>query len=277
MEKSILQSVPLTVVGLLCLISCTTTSSGPKPGTPEFFWISAQAAYKSGDFIKADEMLSRVLSTDNSYTTRARVAQIVLTAGLAKGYTELGDTYAQGARMTRTNPTPFRKQVSTARSTAAQYSLQFTDSLHRLMDSSQDANVPLAIPYPDGSLSDLPQIERLKGGALVLGSDAESLQNYLIQRGVISVANRLGGAEDDVSAAMDAFKLGSMTRDKFLFAAANLLYDQTNLFGSGKLDQPKRMYVLCSEALEALALIPATRETKALEIKIKKLMPKVTS
>ena len=267
MEKSILPSVTLSVCALLGLVSCATKSSGPKPGSPEFFWISAQAAYRSGDHIKASGMLSHVLSSENPFTTQARLGQILISAGLARGYSDLADEYEQGARMNRANPTPFRKQVSTYRAAAAQYSLQFTDTLHRLMDINKDSSLPLSLPYPVASQTDPPQLKKLRGGAMLVGAEAETLQNGLLQQGLLAVANRLG---DTDPAAI--FKAGTITRDKFLIATANLLYDQAALFGPTKLDQPKRLYVLCAEALEALDSVPETPETKALAAKIKKLM-----
>jgi hypothetical protein len=53
-----------------------------------------------------------------------------------------------------------------------------------------------------------------------------------------------------------------------------MLFDESAIFGSNKIDQPLRLKALCDEALEALGAIPATKDTKALADKIQATLKK---
>jgi hypothetical protein len=63
-------------------------------------------------------------------------------------------------------------------------------------------------------------------------------------------------------------------RDTFLMAAAKALSDQSELFTGTKLDQPNRLKMLSQEALAALAVVPPTKETKAVTDKIQARLKK---
>src|SRR5579871_4751371 len=85
----------LPLFGALALLVATTScASGPKPpepGTPAFFWGSAQESYRGGDMARTDEQLQKVLASDNEFSARARVWDIVISAGLAQGHSEMAD------------------------------------------------------------------------------------------------------------------------------------------------------------------------------------------
>jgi hypothetical protein len=51
-------------------------------------------------------------------------------------------------------------------------------------------------------------------------------------------------------------------------AMANALYDESQLYGRQKLDDPEKEKILCSRSLEALKTLPESSETKALNTKI---------
>jgi hypothetical protein len=57
-------------------------------------------------------------------------------------------------------------------------------------------------------------------------------------------------------------------------AMARVLHDSADLYGPNKLDEPRRMHVLCTEALSALASVPAGPDRKQIEAKIRELMKK---
>src|SRR5271165_5999704 len=93
----------------LAATSCSTGPQPPKPGTPGFSWAAAKESYRAGDYPKTDTNLVEVIRTDNEYAARARAWDMVISAGLAQGFSQLAESYEAGGRANRTNPMPFHK------------------------------------------------------------------------------------------------------------------------------------------------------------------------
>jgi hypothetical protein len=255
----------------LLAVAALSCGKGPppvKPGTPAFFWTAALEAHRQGDSAKAVDQLAQVVSVENEFTSRARVALIVLGSGLAHGYAELGDSYEGGARMNRVNPGAFRKQAGIQRGAAARASLQAVEALHLFMEAHNDPTIPMAIAFPTGQLEKPAALAKLGKGILLAGAEAEAVHAAMLQRGVLLSACRMIGAPGDPVKAAELFKHGSMSLELFLTAAAQSMYDQSDLFGPRRLDEPRRAALLCKEALEALSMVPATREVQQLKRKI---------
>src|SRR5229473_1964094 len=72
----------------LMLYSCGG-DSGPREGTPAFYWAGAKENFAARDYLKTTENLARITATDNEYTARARTWQLALTSGIARGYQDL--------------------------------------------------------------------------------------------------------------------------------------------------------------------------------------------
>ena len=115
---------------------------------PAFTWGAAKETYHSGDYRKASETLVQLIGTDNEFTARARPLAAVISAGLAQGYFDIAESYEAGARANRANPTPFRKQVSSARSLASAAALEFAETMHAFLEKDQQPNItPRASPH----------------------------------------------------------------------------------------------------------------------------------
>jgi len=268
----------LSVLLLLALAaaSCSTGPTAPRPGTPAFYWGAAQQTFHSGDFVKTNENLLELNRSDNEFTAKARPWMIVVSAGLTQGYIDMAETYEAGARANRANPTPFRKEVTAMRSLASASALELAEAVHPFLDN-KDAAVPLAFGYPSGSALEPGGLKRISSGILVQDSERDSLQAAMLQRGVLLVACRAVGSADDPAKAQETFKAAEpkAARDVFLFALAKLMYEQSDLFGPTKLDQPNRLRLMCQEAARALDAIPPTKDTKALAAKIQAALKKV--
>ena len=76
--------------------------------------------------------------------------------------------------------------------------------------------------------------------------------------------------------ALDAFKSGSaqVSRAAFMTGMANTLYDEAQLFGPRKLDDPEKAKVFSNLASTALKDVPETKQTKELIAKIQTGMKK---
>jgi hypothetical protein len=267
----------LSLVGLVAAgTSCSSGPQPPQPGTPAFYWAAAKETYRAGDFVKTSENLQRILVSENEFSARARVWDAVISSGLAQGYMELADAWEAGARSNRLNPTPFRKQVSALRALASAAAIQFTEDIHRVVEGNKDSKIVLAFAYPAGAPAVPAGLKKVAGGIPVQDSERDLLQAAMLQRGVLLSVCAAVGSRDDAAAAQGKLVAGDFlaSRDIFLLAAAQSLSDESELFTGTKMDLPNRLKLLSQEALKALAAIPQSKETKAVNDKIQARLKK---
>jgi hypothetical protein len=265
------------VVGLgLLAASCSTGPKPPAPGTPAFFWGAAQQVFKSGDLSKTNDDLQEILGSENDYTAKARIWEIALAAGMVQGAEELAAAYEDGARMNRANPTPFRKNVTQLRSLAGHSALDFAQQVHVLLGKEKGAQIAMEFPFPPGSAVEPPALRKVYAGVVLQEAEAGTLETAMLERGTVKTVCKLSGNPDDPAKSFDLFKTQpvQVNREVFLAAAAKMLFDESAIFGPNKIDQPLRLKALCDEALEALAAIPETNDTKALADKIQETLKK---
>jgi hypothetical protein len=269
--------LPCTLALSIVAISCSTGPRPPEPGSPAFFWGAAQQTFKSGDLQKTNDDLGEILQNDNDFTAKARVWQIALSAGMVQGADDLAAAYEAGARMNRANPTPFHKNVSQLRTLAGHSALDLAQQVHLLLAKDKAPQIIIAFPFPPGSAVEPPAVRKVTAGVVLQQSEADSLQNAMLERGVVQTVAKLTGNPDDPAKSLDLFKTASVEvkRETFLWAAAKILNDESAIFGPNKLDQPLRLKALCEEALSALGVIPETPETKALASKIQATLKKL--
>jgi hypothetical protein len=267
----------LSLVGLVAAgTSCSSGPQLPQPGTPAFYWSAAKETYRAGDFVKTSENLQRILASENEFSARARAWDAVICSGLARGYMELADAWETGARANRLNPTPFRRQVSTLRALASAAAIQFTEDIHRVVEGNKDSKIVLAFAYPAGAPAVPAGLKKVAGGIPVQDSERDLLQAAMLQRVVLLSVCAAVGSRDDAAAAQGKLVAGDFlaSRDIFLLAAAQSLSDESELFTGTKMDLPNRLKLLSQEALKALAAIPQSKETKAVNDKIQARLKK---
>ncbi|MBZ5625285.1 MAG: hypothetical protein LAQ69_42275 [Acidobacteriia bacterium] len=267
------------LVLILGAVSCSTGPARPQPGTPAYSWASAQEAYRKADFQKTNSSLLEVIHTDNEFTARARPWQIIVSAGVARGFSEMADSYEAGGRANRENPMPFHKQMTNLRSMASGAALEFAEGVHAFMEKDKDPDVRLTFEYPAGAAAEPTAVGKVSTGMLLQDSERDSMQTAMLERGVLLSLCRAVDSPDDPAKTLEKFKAGEVRvpRNVFLFAAAKALHEQSELFSSKKLDQPVRAKLMDQEALEALQSIPETKETKALAARIQASLKKMKS
>jgi hypothetical protein len=267
----------LVFLAAILTISCSTGPKGPEPGTPAFYWGAAKEMYHAGNYLKANDDLMEITRGENEFTAKARAMQLVLAAGLTQGYREMADIYDTGAKANRNNPMPFRKEASALRSLAASSAMELAETVHASIDKDTADAVLLAFEFPSGSATQPPALKKVGDGMLLQDSEKELLQAAMLQRGVVMALCRMTGNPDDTAKTLDLFKAGEVKvpRENWRFAEAKLLFDQTELFGSTKLDQPNRMKLLCDESSKALKTVPPSKDTKALDTKIQAALKKI--
>jgi hypothetical protein len=257
----------------LILFSCST-SSAPQPGTPAFYWAAAKETYNAGDYQKTIEHLGNILSTQNEFVARAQPWMLVLTSGMSRGYMDLGDAFEAGAKANRAQTTAFRRQVNTYRGSASRLALQFAETFGNFQ--SKDEYVTLAFPYPTGSPTEVVLLTKVANGVLPPAPEIDTAQKRAIERAVLLATCRAAGAQDDPAKAQDLLKTADakVPRATFVYAMASALFESSQLYTRGKMDDPDKMKIFCSRAQDALKQLPASKETDDLNKKIEAFLKK---
>jgi hypothetical protein len=258
------------------LISCTQAPSGPQKGTPAYYWQAAHDTFAAGDYNKTLEHLDQILATQNDFTARAVPWSLVITSGMAAGYTDLAENFIAGSRANRKDPEPFRRPVRVFRELANRQALQFAETYGKL-EKLPGENIPLAFPLPIGSAAQVPALARLAAGILIPQAEQDTAQESAVQRGVLLAACKAAGAPNDVAKTEQLLKSpdAQVPKSTFLFAMAQALYDNSQLYTNDKLDQPQKMEALLTRAQAALKTAPATKDAKELTKKIQAALKKI--
>ena len=264
--------LPAVIAGLLSSCNTSNKPAPPKPGTLAHSWAVAEEAYKAGDYKRTNEQLAKLASTRSEYMEKAKLWSFVVSSGVVNGYREMADAYEGAARTNRALATDYRKRMSDARRAASQSVMMMVQNLHDFIKDSKDAKVAFDFDFPTGKASEPVQLAKLKKGLALQASEHEVMERAMLERGVVQVASDVAGAPGDPEKAKGQFK--QPPKESFLLAMARVLHDSADLYGPNKLDEPRRLHVLCTEALSALASVPATADRKQIEAKIRELMKK---
>jgi len=262
------------VAANLVLFSCSG-GGAPQPGTPAFYWAGAKETYAAGDYQKTIEHLGNILSSQNEYADRARPWMLVLTSGMVQGYMDLTESFEAGGKANRSKATNFHRQVNTYQGAANTLALQFADAFSKFQ--SKDEYVTLAFAYPTGSPTEVVLLNKVAGGAWLPDAEIETAQKRAIEHAVLLATCRAAGAKNDPAKTQDLLKTGEgkVPRAAFVEAMAAALFEESQLYSRGKLDQPDKLKVFCSRAQEALKTVPASKESQDLDKKIQAALKKV--
>lgn len=271
----------LAAVLLLWTAGCASSSDQPKPpqpGTPEFTWRTAQAAYAKGDYVTAANLLVELSQKDNPHLAEARPMALVLTHGLTHAYLELAEKYASGAKKTRGNSAPFYRLVSEYRSKASSIGLRYAESSAKFTSALPEGDIVLAFDIPKASDAEPPQYKRIEAGTMIPAAEIPLVESNVVARWVLISAANTVGSRAKPEKAKEAFAGGQakVPQAVFLPALAFSLYETAEMFGPKKLNQPNRVVLtLCNEAEKVLGKVKPTKETAELLKKIKAVQKKV--
>lgn len=250
--------------------SCST-ESGPRAGTPAFYWAAAKETSAAGDYVKTSEHLDKILAGENEFTARAQPWVLIINAGLIRGYMDVADSLESGVKAKKGDPGSFRKYISNYRSTAGRLAMHFAEMFMNFQKGKDDP-IALDFNYPSGSAAAVQELTRASMGDPVPGPQIESALKHAQERAVLLETCRAAGVPDDTAKALDMFKAGGVKvpRATFQTAMANSLYAQAQLYGTTKLDDPNKLKMFAGLASDALKGVPETKQTKELSEKIQK-------
>jgi hypothetical protein len=259
---------------LLCFFFALTSCgpSGPAAGTPGFYWQAAKETFATHDYLKTADHLERVTRTDNEFTQQALPFRLVVTAGLAKAHMDLAGYIDSGIKARKDAalpPASFRTRAS-YRALAERWALEFGDAYLRFEKSSREPNVVLEFAHPGTGMAPLPEVARIKDGGLLPETVMAALARRMIEQAVASKTGDAVGASGDPAKAQALFQSGraQVPRDVFVFALANHLYDQAQLFDRSRLDKSDRLQFFCQKGLDALKSIKESEGSKELADKL---------
>ena len=257
------------VLLLTACISCSSEQAGPAKGTPAFYWQAAKETFAAGDTVKTLEHLDKLIAGENEYTSRALAWSLVLTSGLASGYTDLADNYEIGGRVNKSDPSAFRRPMMNYRSMAGRLSLEFGENYAKF-DKMKGDTVALAFGYPKGSAAQAPGLSRIAKGMAMPPADLENTEKRTLERAVLLAACRAAGAPDDVAKTESILKdpEAKVPRATFVLAMAQGLYNASQLYTSRKLDDPSKLTIFAERAQDAMKTVPESKDGKELNSKI---------
>ena len=235
--------------------SCSSGPSGPRAGTPEWFWQAAQETYAAGDFEKAQADLEEVAKSDNENKEQAALWRASLSAGLARGYMELGNALAQAMKEDPKLAEEFTVRVQDFRRDARRHAINFTESIGTLRKmAAAQATVKLQFPFPAGSANESPSLISLKDGQKVPPTQIDAAVEYTLKRGLLLQTAEMAGAGDDVAKAQGQFQSGAAEIPQLVFlqALGKSLFEISALFGKEQLHDPKIQKVMLDSALQCL-------------------------
>lgn len=260
----------ILLVACLFLLSCSD-SGAPKEGTPAYYWAAARETFAASDYVKTVEHLERLTANENEFTARARPWLLIMTSGTTRGYMDLADSFDAGARANKTSPTAFRRSTNAYRAEANRTALAFVQAYDQFAKGKDDP-VPVALPFPTGGASPVAQLAKVAAGTMLLPGEVEPAAKHAIERGVLLSACAAAGAPDDPAKTQELLKPGTLQipRAAFVMAMATTLFEQSKLYGPRQIDNPERVKIFCTRALDALKTLPETKQTKELSSKITK-------
>jgi len=259
------------------------TSKGPappKPGTPPFFWAAARTAYQNGDFQAAMKNLMSIIGTENEYTRRAQIWQLVLDAGMARGEMEWADILDEGRPAAKAREIDFRRLANEARALAGQSAMRFADTGHKLMPALTEDEIMLPFTMPDANRDRPVEVERIVKGILPMPAEVDRLHNLMVRRGVVlSVIAAADPAGDfEKARALLSQPEPKVKREDFLLYLASQYTELSQLFAPKKLDRAARMKLFLDKGKEALAAVPQSPARTKIQKKIEeyeKKLPKL--
>jgi hypothetical protein len=260
-----------TLATALLLSACSAekqASTPPKPGTIAYSWYAANEAWKSADYDKALEHLSRLATAQSEYRERSRQWVLVAAAGVADGYRELADAYEAGGRLNKSAAGEYRKRAMELRTAANNAAILYAETIHDALNKEKDIKLKLDIPFPQGSAAEPPQLTRISKGMPVKSAEHDTVKRAMATRGVVKFASNLGAVDGNAETAKGQF--AAPPREVAFPAMAKTLLDLADLYSSRKLDYPKKGNALCQEASQLLSLLPTgSKERKQLEARVK--------
>jgi len=263
---------------LVCcgLLACSGGGSGgPRLGTPEWYWAAAQETFEAADYVKTQEHLEQVVKSDLDVKQQAAVWRTLVLAGLARGYMELGDAYAETVEKNPRMTAQFQIPIQEYRRVARRHAIELTESmstLRKLIAGSEQVSFDFA--FPAGSPNVSAVLTQLKAGQNPPPNQLLDAEKETLKRGILLEASGMVGAGEDVNRARTLFDTRpvAVASADFLWALGDSTYSLSDLFEQKRLNEPQVRKVMLQNALDCIgpALEAQDKKRKEQAEKLKK-------
>jgi hypothetical protein len=271
--RRLISAASCAAIAVLCLTSCSSGPSAPQPGTPPFYWGAAGETWRAGDYLKTLDNLSHLTADQNEYTLRASPWEIVVGAGVARGYVDLSEAGEAAIHKSPARASEIRRQMSAWQSAANSTALELADTYQKFSAANKQETISLEFAWPPVGNAAVPmQRDRFAMGAPLSAADVESLELAMIQRGVMLAAARAVGGGEDTAKAQEVFRQPkpAVATETFMVGMGQALYDLSSLYGPKKLDMPNRHDMLITLATSSVKPYPKNKDAAALLAKMAK-------
>lgn len=265
---------------LLIVTSCATDEGGPKRGTAGWYLAEAETAYDQGDMDKMLKSLEVIADADSDLKQRATLWMIAIHAGLARGYMELGNAYADGIKELEDPDVELLNALQQHRRDGRRYAIAFAEQAGPLLKMIAEAeSVPLDFPFPEGKAEASDALKNLSKGDVPNPAQMTTATEYTMQRGLVLQATELAGVGEDAAKAKTMFgtRPVQVPKNQFVFGLGKSLWHLSDLFGRDQLNERNVQGVMVNTALQCLepALESEDEEVKKQAEEIKKEIDEV--
>ena len=229
----------LAIVGVLGL-SCSGSGgpAGPRHGTPEWLLQAATDNFAIGDYAKTLEQLEEASYGGGEVGPKATLWLATLRAGLAYGYDELADAFAEGMEINEAAIESFQPAVSDYRRRTRVYAIDFAEDVgdfEQLIGSQE--MVSFDFPLPAGNASVSPILASVQGGNKV-DAQRSAMEGQTLTRGIfMAIAGFTGKDVADLGSG----EAGGLQADasRVRFGIARTLLDIGIMFDRENINEPK--------------------------------------
>ena len=232
----------------VCLLgaACSGGETGPRQGTPEWFWEAANDNYAIPDYTKTVEQLKETMKAEGDLAAKAGLWRCVLTGGLALGYDQLADAFVKGTEANEGRTEDFQPSINEYRRRTRINAIQFAEglgALEKLLEGQETVTLDVPLPEGDGTASTV--LSTVEAGNKV---DAElvAMEDTTLARGVFALLSTLSGGKEFPKLIEEAGAGGiQASSDEIGFGVARTLLDISVMFDREGLNDPKvRAHVL---------------------------------
>ncbi len=234
-------SLTAVTVAAVCLlgVACGPSETGPRQGTPEWYFDAAKDNYAIPDYTKTVEQLKDAAKAEGDLGAQASLWRFVLTGGLALGYDELADAFVAGTEANEARTEDFQPSINEYRRRTRINAIQFAEgigAIEKLIEGQETVTLDVPLPAGDGTASTV--LSTVEAGNKV---DAElvAMEDTTLARGVFTLLSSLSGGKEFTKIVEEAEAGGvQATSAQVGFGVARTLLDVSVMFDREGLNDP---------------------------------------
>ena len=243
----------LTLVAV-CLVGagCESTPPGPRQGTPAWYLEAARDNFAIRDYTKTVEQLKEATRLEGEDGQNALLWRAVLTAGLARGYEELTDAFAEGMEVNEARTEEFQNFVNDYRRRTRVNAIEFSESLGEVQNIMGDSEtIAFNFPIPAGNDTASPVLESVKLGNTVEETQVTAMVDQTLNRGIFSVLSEVSGGTEASQLTADAEAGGiQVSAADMSFGIARIMLDISVMFDREGINEPRVREFTFTKAVE---------------------------